>query len=78
MKQFVSAESNFCPTFQRIMKTIKTTSQVPLIQRLAREGKEEEMDIAIFEYQRLTMDYEDLIKNHKDPKFLKHFEYEEL
>ena len=57
------------------MKAIKTSSQVPLIKRLAKEGKEEEMDIATYHFMRLTMTHEDLERNFKDKKFLEHFEY---
>jgi len=54
---------------------MKTSSKVPLIQRLAKENKLEEMDVAIFHFKRLTMTNEDLHNNFKDAKFLKHFEY---
>lgn len=54
---------------------MKTSSRVPLIIRLAKENKLEEMDVAIFNFKRLTMTNEDIQKNFKDKKFLKHFEY---
>ena len=54
---------------------IKTYSQIPKIQRLAKEGKQEEYDNDIFNFMRLTSTYEDLTKNFKDKKFLKYFEY---
>ena len=54
---------------------MKTSSRVPLIKRLAKENKIEEMDKAIFHFHRLTMTNEDIKRSFADKTFLKHFEY---
>jgi len=54
---------------------MKTSSQVPLVQRLARENKIEEMDCAIFMFRHSIATNERLEKSFKDKEFLKYFEY---
>jgi len=54
---------------------METSSQVPLIQRLAKEDKIEEMYCAIFEFRRQINTNENQEKCFKDKKFLKYFEY---
>ena len=52
-----------------------TSSRVPLIKRLAKENKIEEMDCAIFNFRRATNTNERQEESFKDKKFLKYFEY---
>ena len=52
-----------------------TSSRVPLIKRLAKENKIEEMDCEIFNFRRATNTNERQEESFKDKKFLKYFEY---